>query len=259
MLILLIVTGVVLGRLQTASRTAGKVDPISAAIRSAVVPSSGPLNSLANSSGGFFSGIFSAGRLKAENQRLQALANAGALYTEQVQRLQGEIDRIRVLQGMGPIPGKTRVPADVIGYALYENRLTLNVGSRQGVQIGCPVESAEGLVGTVQVVEADRCQVLLLTSASLTLGAIDQSRNPPPAGLLRGENSSTLTLTFQDPKAPVEIGDHIVTSGFSDRIPRGILIGKVISVATDEQFGSLRAKVDPAVSVGNLREVHVLR
>jgi rod shape-determining protein MreC len=258
-LILLIVTGVALGRLQTAHRTVGRVDPISSVLQTVVSPISRPMGSLATSGNDFFAGLFSARQLSIENQRLRALAQSAALYTEQIQRLDAEIERLRTLEAMGPIPGKTRIPAQVIGFAFYENRLTLDVGSKQGVEVGCPVEAPDGLVGTVQVVEPNRCQVLLLTSRGLKIGAIDLSRNPPPAGLLQGESSSTLVLTFQDPKAPVEIGDKIVTFGASERIPRGILIGRVISVATDEEFGSLRAIIDPAVSVGQLREVHVLR
>jgi rod shape-determining protein MreC len=122
-----------------------------------------------------------------------------------------------------------------------------------------PVQAPAGLVGTVQTVERDRCQVLLVTSRGLTVGALDLDRDPPPAGLLRGENSSTLAVTFEDPKAPVEIGDRIVTSGFSELIPRGIYIGRVIAVSPDEEFGMLRVRVDPAVSVGDLGEVQVLK
>jgi len=255
----LCVLGFILGRLQTNSRTAGRVDSISSIAQTLVSPVASPLKSVADGTGDFFYGLFSARRLAIENRRLQALANSAEMYVDQTRRLEQEIDRLRTLQGFGPIPGKERIKASVIHYAAYENRVTLNVGSRHGVGRGMPVEAPEGLVGTIQVVEADRSQALLVTSASLKIGAIDLKRNPPPAGLLRGENSNTLSLTFQDPRAPVEIGDQIVTSGFSDKIPRGIRIGTVIAVENDEEFGSLRARVDWAVNVGMLREVHVLK
>jgi len=258
-LTVLCVLGVLLGRMQTMRRVEGRSDIVTSAVRSMVSPVSTPVGAMSNSLSDFFAGVFSARRLTSENRRLKALADSAALYTDQLTRLNSEIERLRTLQKFGPLPAKTRIPADVIGYSAYENRLTLSAGSRQGVTAGDPVEAPDGLVGVIQSVDTDRSQALLLSSASLTIGALDLSRNPPPAGLLRGENSSTLGLTFQDTKAPVEVGDHIVTSGFSDHIPRGILIGKVISVAADEEFGSLRAKVDPAVSIGQLREVHILR
>lgn len=258
-LLVLCILGIALGKRQSMARADGKAEPVTAVVQTLISPVSRPFGNAAVSSSDFFSGLFAAKRLTAENRRLQALAISAAMYTEQLERLNGEIERLRTLQGFPPLPGKTRVPAEIVGYMPYENRITLSAGANKGIKVGCPVESPEGLVGTVQVVEPDRCQALLLTSTGLTIGALDNSRNPPPAGFLRGENSSTLTLTFQDPVAPVEIGDRIVTSGFSDRIPRGILIGRVISVERDEEFGSLHAKIDPIVSVGNLREVHILK
>lgn len=259
LLIVLCAIGVLLGKQQTLARSQGRTDTVTSVVRSAVTPVSRPLINAGNSMSDFFAGILSSRRLAEENRRLSALAISAQLYNEKVESLQSEITGLRKLQAFGPIPGHSRVPADIIGFFPYENRLTLNVGSQQGVTVGSPVEAPEGLVGTVQVVEKNRCQVLLLTSAGLQIGAVDASRKPPPAGLLKGENSSTLTLTLQDPQATVEVGDLITTYGASERIPGGIFIGRVIAVDKDEEFGSLVAKIDPAVSVGSLREVHVLK
>jgi rod shape-determining protein MreC len=258
-LLVVCVLGILLGRVQTVRRLDGRSDFFSAGVRTIESPVTVPAGNLSSSIAYFSRGVFSARRLAAEHDALAALAHSADMYQEQIDSLHREIDGLRVLQQLPPILGKTRISADVIGYAPYENRITLNVGERQGVVAGAPVETPAGLAGTVQTVEGNRCQALLVTSASLTLGAIDISRNPAPAGLLHGENSSILSLTFQDPKAPVEIGDKITTSGFSDHIPRGIAIGKVISVTTDEEFGLRRATIDPAISVGELREVQVIR
>lgn len=258
-LIVLCAIGIFLGRQQSAARAQGKAEPATAIIQSLVTPLARPLIGTSQSSSDFFSGLFAARKLTEENRRLSALAASAAMYSENVERLRTENDNLRKLANFGPIPGKTRVPAEVIGYFPYENRLTLNAGSKKGIEVGMPVQAPDGLVGTVQVVEPNQCQVLLLTSNSLKIGAIDASRNPPPAGIIQGENSTSLTLPFQDPQAPVEIGDKITTYGASTKIPGGIPIGRVIAVHKDDVFGVLNAKVDPAVSVGTLREVHILR
>lgn len=259
LLIVLLVLGVLLGRLQSSSRDAGRLDFIAASAGRITDPIALPAGNITRATGEFFGGLFNARRLTLENERLRDLARAAELYNMQVTRLQNEIDQLRQLQGFGPVAGKTRIAAEVVGFSPYENRLTLNAGYKQGVGKGMPVEAPGGLVGTVQTVEANNCQVLMVTSTGLTIGALDISRNPPQAGFIRGENSALLTVTFQDPKAPIEIGDQIVTSGFSDLIPRAILIGRIISINADEEYGLLRARVDPAVSVGNLREVHILK
>ena len=251
--------GPVLGGVQNRARANGRVDPLTQTIRGAVDPLAPPLIAASNASGGFFHGLVHARGLSEENARLRAEMATVALYQEQIGRLEREIRSLRKVTGYGEFSGKTKVAADVVGFAAYENRITLSVGRNQGVRPGMPVVAAEGLLGVVQTVASERCDALLLTSVGLKIGAVDMTRNPAPAGLLKGEKSSTLSLEFQDPKAPVEIGDTIVTAGFSERIPRGIPIGKVIQVQNDEAFGILRALVDPNASIGDVREVFVLR
>ncbi len=223
------------------------------------LPITRPLVATSNGTSDFFHGIFAAARLTRENRTLREQANVIAQYSETVDRYVAEVDELRRFSGLPQLPGRERVAADVVGFFFNDNRITLDVGSSKGVAAGMPVQNAEGLVGIVQTVSNGSCQVLLLPSSSLTIGAIDTARNPPPAGLLRGENGSTLNLTFKDPQAPVQNGDQIVTTGFSDKIPRGIPIGQVIQVKDDADFGTRRAVVYPYVSLGTLREVWVVK
>ncbi len=261
------ILGVVLGAVQNGSRSQEHVDRVTSTVRSVIMPVGLVLNSISRSTNSFVTGTLSATKLVEENRRLKAMEQVYATYSERIELLKSENDTLRTMQGFGPVKGKKRIPAVVYGFSINENRLTINVGSNQGIKAGCAVESAEGLVGTVEDVEPNRSQVLMLTSAGLQpnakgkavlIGAFDVNRNPPPAGLLRGENSSTLTLTFMDPKAPVQIGDLIVTSGYSEKIPQGLIIGRVIQLDPSEEFGTLKARVYPAFSLGRLEVVYVL-
>jgi rod shape-determining protein MreC len=257
----LCVVGVVLGKIQTTARNDGRIDPVGTAVGAAVGPVAKVLAIGVNGTSDFFSGLFAARTLKVENRSLRDLQTAASMYTEQVERLEREIDELRRLQNLPPMPGKEKVPADVIYYFPYENRVTVSVGSNQGIHRGQAVVTADGLLGVVQTVDATRSQVLLLAgmnSATLRIGAVAR-RNPPPAGLLKGEGGTLLTLEFEDPKAPVDNGDEIFTAGFSDRIPPGIKIGRVIQVTDDPNSGTRRATVYPSVSMGNVHEVVVLK
>lgn len=183
---------------------------------------------------------------------------AQQLYTVDTDQLEQEIQRLRGLQNL-PDRGKKRLVTDIIGFAPYENRITLGAGAADGVGAGMAVECDLGLVGTVQIVDSHWCQAQLLSSAGLKLGAVDVDRSPPPEGLISGESPSKLDLIFLDPQAQVTVGDRIETSGHSDHIPRGILIGKVIAVDFNPEFGTRRATVFPAVQIGQIREVAILR
>lgn len=250
--------GVVLGNVQNQARVVGRVDPVTSTIVTLLSPVSHSSHSLASAIRDTGDGLFRGRSLAAENEALRAQAQAAELYGVNIQRLEREIAALRTSQGFSEIPGRTRVSADIVGFFPHENRITLNLGQNKGLRPGMPVMSAFGLLAIVQTVDRDRAQALLLSSASIQLGGIVADRNPPPAGMLRG-GGSVLTLTLEDPKAPVEVGNTVVTSGFSERIPRGLLIGRVVQVSDNPAFGVRTAEVLPATSIGEIREVFVLR
>jgi rod shape-determining protein MreC len=262
--VVLCIAGVALGKVQTTARNAGRVDPIGRVIGTTVNPVATVLAVGLNGTSDFFSGVVNAHRLTVENRSLRDLQTMSAMYIENVERLQREIDALRRLQDLPAIAGKEKIPADVISLYAYENRVTISVGANKGLRPGMPVTTADGLLGIVQVVDAGTSQVLLLSGLNdlnqrtRRIGAVAR-RNPPPAGLLKGEGFSLLTLEFQDPKAPVEIGDEVYTAGFSDMIPSGIKIGRIIQVSDDPNSGMRRASVFPSVAMGRVHEVVVLK
>lgn len=227
--------------------------------RAAISPLANGLTALGNRGADLYSGFLQAPTLTDENRRLKDLAQSAEFYTEQIDRLHRQINELRLLTQLGPIPGRTRLAADIIGFFPRENRITLNVGERDGVKKGMPIESGRGLVGIIETVEPNRCQALLITSRGLTVGGMVLNRNPAQVGFLRGQDGTSVILSLQDPKSPVEVGDTVITSGFGELIPRGIIVGKVVQVFPSEEFGTVRATVDPVVSLGALKEVHVLK
>jgi rod shape-determining protein MreC len=263
LLVGLIALGFLLARIQTNARNVGRTDPLSAVARFLVSPVSNGLTAAANATSDL-SGAFIHGRsLQAENRRLREQAALAANYSGEIERLQQEIDEVRNLSGWQGVSGRQKVPADVIGFFPHESRITLNVGSNKGIKRGMPVVTYEGLVGRIETVDATVSQALLITAPS-TEGRISalverQAPNPSPAGLIRGEGPNAITLELADPTATVESGDTVITAGFSPEIPRGIVIGRVVSVQDDPAFGKRTATVFPRVSLGQIREVVVLR
>ncbi|MFI5387771.1 MAG: rod shape-determining protein MreC [Fimbriimonadales bacterium] len=259
----LIVLGLLLGRMQSGYRNSGRTDPMSQGVRSLVSPAAGVMDSVATRTSDFAVAIFRGRGLEEENQRLRAIASSAQTYGPDVERLQAEIDELRKLGGWETSPGRQKVPADVIGYFPNESRITISVGADRGVKRGMPVATYEGLVGRVETVDRTSSQVLLITSTS------GQSRisalirrplpNPPASGLIRGDGPNSLVMELADPTASVDSGDVVTTSGFSDQIPRGIVIGKVVSVQDDPAFGKRTVVVFPRVALGQVREVLVIK
>lgn len=247
-----------MGKLQTGARNQGQSGAVDGAIQTVFAPISGFLSGVADGIGDFADGIFSAGEITEENRRLRALESAAALYEEQSARYEAEIARLRTLLKLPAVPGKTKIPAAVVGYFPFESRITLSAGSDQGVRKGMPVVAAQGMVGTVQTVNAKTCQVLLISSPQQRLvGKIE--RDPAPIGFIRGMSASAMNFEVLDAQSIVQNGDTVITSGFSDKIPAGIPIGKVVQIEEDVAYGSKRCQVFPGVQIGSIREVFILK
>lgn len=253
----LMVLGVVLGRIQNSARTRGESDWLTSGVRTLV---DGPAASLRNGAQGiddFWHGILQAPSLSRENRELRARLAAAELYDESIDALEAKVSRLYRMLDLPAPAGRERVAGRVTAYWPHENRLTVSVGRRQGVKTNLAVVNQDGLVGVVQTVDEDRCQVLLITSPSQTVGAV-ALRDPPQPGLLKGQTPTRLLLEFVDTQSPLEIGDKVVTSGKSESIPGGIPIGRIIKIEHDADFGSRRAQVFPNVKVGEVTEVYVI-
>jgi rod shape-determining protein MreC len=247
-----------LDRMQAEARTRNRVDIVTSLFQSVVQPLGVGANNVSNFFGNVQAGIFSGKRLVDENVALKSQIQQAELYTETVTRLESEISSLRKLLALPTSPGQQAISSEIIGFFPNQNRLTLARGKKDGVKPGMPVITAEGVLAIVQTVEEVRCQALMLTSASLKVGAMDSSRNPPQVGLLQGVDSNTLNLTLFDPKSPVVVGDTVVTSGFGPQIPRGLIVGKIIQVQDNLELGTRRAIIVPSASVGRTKEVKIL-
>ena len=259
LLVALIALSILLDRMQTGAGRSGRLDVVGNALRRTVGWVGRPLGALFESTGDFSRRLREGDRLARENEALRARLNAVGLYAEQIDALNDQVQNLRGLSGLGPLPGHERVMADVVGFHQYEGRIDLSVGSERGVQPDMPVISADGLVAIVQTVWPGGSQAALITNVGVSVGGLDLSRKPPAAGILKGRDPSTLVLTFLDPNASAASGDTVVTSGYGPRIPRLLRVGRIVSVENDVEYGIRRALVVPFMAPGTLKEVQVLK
>jgi rod shape-determining protein MreC len=216
------------------------------------------ISSFIAGSGDFFNGVFHSGQLSAENRRLRSIANAEALYNTRLTELQEQIDSLEKLEKIPPVAGKKKIAARVIGIFPDEYRVSLSVGADEGVMAGVPVIAPDGLLGVISTVEKHSSQATLIWAPlPFKIGAIVADK-PQSAGLIHGDSWEHLTLDLSI-NAPIKAGDLVTTSGFSEKIPRGIPIGIVSAVVQDQDFGTERAQILPKVDLGNVQEVFVLR
>jgi rod shape-determining protein MreC len=253
----LCVVGFVLGQIQTVNQNGGRLDIVSRAIQGLESPAARSIQGLVTFSSDFWIGVRDATSLKKEVERLRAVERASLQYQETVDRLTQRVENLNKMHGYQSPTPKTKVFARIIGYFPQQNRATLDRGEESGIKPHMPVCAADGLVGIVETVSANSCQVLLVTSPQIRIASevVGVARVP---GVVRGETSSRLAMDLFA-SDPVYTGEQIVTSGFSKSIPAGIPVGTVVEAMDDPQFGLRRVFVLPSVHMGSVDEVYVLK
>ncbi len=125
------------------------------------------------------------------------------------------------------------IPAKIVNSTinLRNNHFTINKGSREGVKQGMGlIASQTGLIGIVRNTSENFAHVISLLNRQTKISCAVKNRNGH--GTLIWENDDPLRMTLESiPKHErIEVGDTVITSGYSTVFPRGILVGKVESL-----------------------------
>jgi rod shape-determining protein MreC len=158
------------------------------------------------------------------------------------------------------------VAAAVVGYAPSEfvQQVVVATGSTDGVAVNDPVVNGDGLVGRVTKVSDRTAQVTLLTDDSIAVSASVVGADA--AGIARRERAGSDLLVLDEvlKSEDVRKDDKVVTAGsvsgedLPSLYPRGIPIGKVISVAQSDVDLFKRIRVEPYVDFAGVDSVIVL-
>lgn len=164
--------------------------------------------------------------------------------------------------------GARVVPARVVGVAAPGPqgvvRLTIDVGSRDGIDVDRTVVASGGLVGRVASVAPWTSDVLVLGGPDVVVGA-----RVGTAGALATVGGSTVAATDRTQgrlglalvqTGALAVGDEVRTLGSVDGRPfvPGVLVGRVTAVEPQRGRLAPSGTVAPAVDVSTLSVVGVL-
>ncbi len=139
----------------------------------------------------------------------------------------------------------------------YSKKIVVNRGNRDGVKIGHPVISADGIVGQISQVFNNKSEVTLLSDSNLSIPVfLPRTRIK---AITKGKGTiDGFELNYTDLSANIMVGDKILTSGLDGLYPPGIIVGEVTSVfaATPGQFPIINAK--PSTLVGMKHQLLIL-
>lgn len=201
-------------------------------------------------------------------RRNDALQTANDSLTSQLRRAQDDDARIFEIEGvarLGASRGLSLVAAQVVAVGpaqSFSRTVTIDAGSRQGVEPDLTVVNADGLVGRVVSVTPSSATVLLVIDAGSTVGGrLSESRE---LGFLDGHGdigaTSTLELSLVDHVVSPEVGDTVTSWGSRDGAPyvAGIPIGTVVDVSSSPADLTETATVQPFVDFSSLDVVAVV-
>ena len=189
--------------------------------------------------------------LRESNAELRELLAQADEYKQEAQRLQ----QLLKLKDEYDIEG---VGARVIGNPdqAWDQSVTIDKGSADGVQTGLTVMGTSGVIGQVFEVSEHTSRVRLLTDSNSGAAAMVQSSRAE--GIVRGSLEGLLYLEDLDADAVVNPGDVVVTSGLGGSYTRGLIIGRVVKVDASQGDATRRVVVSPNDTTGTLEEVLVV-
>lgn len=137
------------------------------------------------------------------------------------------------------------------------NYLTINRGSIHGIKPETGVISARGLVGVAHNVSAHYSTVISLLNTHLKVSARLRDSNFFGSLGWDGKSYRNAILSEIPAHAPIQVGDAVVTSGYSAIFPEGILVGTVEEFHLGEGEGFYRILVKLSVDFKNLSYVEI--
>jgi rod shape-determining protein MreC len=211
-----------------------------------------------------WSGYLGLRRVRQENTRLEErLRTMESLLQERQQQAQ-EAQRLReLLELRQALPFETTAAEVIARDGLpWFRTILVDKGTAAGVELDDPVIGSSGVVGRVIAVGPSAAKVQLLVDRESGVGArIERSR---VTGVIAGQvgpaNTGTtdLQLKYVPALADVVVGDVVVTSGLDGIFPKGLVIGRVRSVAPPSGLFK-DVVVLPSARLEKLEEVMVVR
>jgi rod shape-determining protein MreC len=218
---------------------------------------------------GWFSDTVNAKKQRDQLKKQVATLRQEVAGAQQAQAENKQLQAIVSLDKTDSISSYQPHTARVIGRSptIWYSQIEIDQGTGDGVHVDDPVIDGDGLVGRVKTVTSGTAIVTLVTDHTfgaqaevLTAGGnADLGTVAPDVG-----DPSVLLLQNLPGASKVAVNDQVITAGsrstrLESLFPKGIVIGQVSRVSTDELTGSShQVRLKPAADLRHLDFVQVL-
>ncbi|HRU63232.1 MAG TPA: rod shape-determining protein MreC [Paludibacteraceae bacterium] len=140
----------------------------------------------------------------------------------------------------------------------FQNYLTLNKGSKDGIKPDMGVVSSEGVVGIIKSVSPHFSVVIPILNPKIQISCKFKRTDYTGSLVWNGEDYRYANLVDIARHVDIRLGDTIVTSGFTRTFPEGIPVGIVEDYNIKESDAYYNIKVKLAVNFRTLTYVNVI-
>ncbi|MEO9021681.1 MAG: rod shape-determining protein MreC [Ginsengibacter sp.] len=139
------------------------------------------------------------------------------------------------------------------------NYVELHRGTLQAVSADMGViDVRNAVVGTVVDVSNNYAVVMSLLHEQSNLSARLKRGGETGTVVYDSKTSGILYLKDISRSAKITAGDTVVTSGFSDKFPRGLLVGFVKNIIDDKRSTTYTVRIIPAANFENLQYCYII-
>ncbi len=220
----------------------------------------------ANSVAGLFESIGDMKDMYEENELLKSRLNEFVAVSEELKTVKKENADLKSELNIDSSTGLSNYQtfhANMIARSpdRWNDLLTIDKGEQDGVQADMAVATPDGLIGKVKNVQPFSSTVQLISDVDRTnrIAAMTQEDNNV-FGTIEGYDTEKEVLLFS--KIPVdtkvEKGQTVITAGNGGIFPRGIVIGEIVDIETDNVGTTQTAYVKPASDLYDINNVMII-
>jgi rod shape-determining protein MreC len=138
----------------------------------------------------------------------------------------------------------------------FGKHIFIDLGRNNGIQNGQPVVASGGLlIGKIIEVFDNSSKVMLITDSKSSINSITQTSRAN--GVVKGSYATGVKLEMINQSEELTVGDLIITSGLEDKVPKGLIIGKISNIEESANKVFKSAEINMFVDINRVEKVFI--
>jgi len=194
-----------------------------------------------------------------DNRTMRELVLQQSAALQRLHAVQSENEHLRSLLGASQSIAQPTKLAEIlhVGRDPLARKITINLGTQQGVMAGQAVVDEHGVIGQVTRAYPFSSEVTLITDKDLAV-PVQVERNGLRAIAFGNGRDETLELPYLPVNVDIREGDVLVTSGIDGVYPLGLMVAKITRVERNVDSPFAHIVCIPTGGTGSHRQVLIL-